>query len=191
MGTHAAPAAGSLQPEQVTFLLHKISLPTLYKEHATTKSVIEAIPLDKGDYRPEGVARTALELAWHIAASENRFLDAVASGEFNLSPNPRPESVRTSADIAAWYADSFAKNFQRLEKLSSEQLLKPVDFRGILFMPAIAYLQLGLNHSIHHRGQLSTYLRPMGGKVPSIYGESYDSTEARKAKEGASAASGA
>ncbi len=52
-------------------------------------------------------------------------------------------------------------------------------------MPAILYCTLALNHSIHHRGQLSTYLRPMGGKVPAIYGESYDSAEARKAAEAA------
>ena len=42
-------------------------------------------------------------------------------------------------------------------------------------LPAVVYVQIGLNHSIHHRGQLSMYLRPMGAKVPSIYGESYDS----------------
>jgi uncharacterized damage-inducible protein DinB len=190
MSTHAAPVAGAFSPEQATFLLHKISLPTLHNEHATTKRVIEAIPLDRGDFRPDTVARTAIELAWHIAVAEHRFLDAVASGEFNLTPIPRPESTRNSADVAAWYAESFAKNFQRLEQLSGVQLLKPIDFRGLLLLPAIAYLQLGMNHTIHHRGQLSTYLRPMGGKVPSIYGESYDSTEARKAKEGASAASG-
>jgi len=41
----------------------------------------------------------------------------------------------------------------------------------------------GLLHAVHHRGQLSTYLRPMGGKVPAIYGESYDSAEAKKAAQ--------
>jgi uncharacterized damage-inducible protein DinB len=40
-----------------------------------------------------------------------------------------------------------------------------------------------LNHTIHHRGQLSTYLRPMGSKVPAIYGESYDSAQAKKAAQ--------
>jgi uncharacterized damage-inducible protein DinB len=49
--------------------------------------------------------------------------------------------------------------------------------------PAIAFIQLALNHTVHHRGQLSMYLRPMGAKVPSIYGESYDATQARLAKE--------
>jgi uncharacterized damage-inducible protein DinB len=48
-------------------------------------------------------------------------------------------------------------------------------------LPAVMYLNFILHHTVHHRGQLSTYLRPMGAKVPAIYGESYDSTEARKA----------
>jgi uncharacterized damage-inducible protein DinB len=41
-------------------------------------------------------------------------------------------------------------------------------------MPGIVYLSLIIKHSVHHRGQLSTYLRPMGGKVPGIYGPSAD-----------------
>jgi uncharacterized damage-inducible protein DinB len=45
------------------------------------------------------------------------------------------------------------------------------------------YLNFVVKHSVHHRGQLSMYLRPMGAKVPSIYGESYDATEARKAAQ--------
>jgi uncharacterized damage-inducible protein DinB len=66
-------------------------------------------------------------------------------------------------------------------------LIKIIDFRGLFQFPAVVYVQLGLNHAIHHRGQLSMYLRPMGTKVPSIYGESYD---AREAREKARAASG-
>jgi uncharacterized damage-inducible protein DinB len=49
--------------------------------------------------------------------------------------------------------------------------------------PAVLFLQFGLVHTIHHRGQLSTYLRPMGSKVPAIYGESYDSALAKKAAQ--------
>jgi uncharacterized damage-inducible protein DinB len=45
---------------------------------------------------------------------------------------------------------------------------------GMFNLPAVMYLQFMLNHSIHHRGQLSSYLRPMGAKVPSIYGGSFD-----------------
>jgi len=72
---------------------------------------------------------------------------------------------------------------EALGKLSGEQLAKIVDFRGMFQMPAVMFLQFGLNHTIHHRGQLSTYLRPMGAKIPAIYGESYDSAQAKKAAQ--------
>jgi uncharacterized damage-inducible protein DinB len=168
-----------LQPEQATFLM-QMTLPSLKNEHRTTKSVIEAIPSDKGDYRPDPNAKSALELAWHIAAAQERFLGGVAAGGFDFSPISKPETVRTSADVAAWFADSFAKNFAALSAMTGEQLVKTLDFRGLFQFPAVMYLQFDLNHEIHHRGQLSTYLRPMGGKVPAIYGESYDSAEAKK-----------
>jgi len=124
-----------------------------------------------------------LELAWHIAATEMRFMDALLAGEFDLSPRPRPESIKTSADLAGWYTGNFEPRFDKLAKLSNEQLSKIVDFRGMLQLPAVMYLDFLLHHSIHHRGQLSMYLRPMGAKVPSIYGESYDAAEARKAAQ--------
>jgi uncharacterized damage-inducible protein DinB len=110
-----------------------------------------------------------------------RFLDALPAGEFDFSPRPRPDSIKTSADLTAWYADSFEPRFEKLAKLSNEQLVKIVDFRGMFQLPAVMYLDFVLHHTIHHRGQLSMYLRPMGAKVPSIYGESYDAAEARKA----------
>lgn len=170
-----------VQPDQAHFLLHSVYLPGLRNEHRITKSIIEAIPPDKGDYRPDGISKSALELAWHIAVTEMRFMDAVPAGEFDLGPRPRPDSIRNSEDLTGWYTDNFEPRFERLTNLSSEQLLKIVDFRGLFQLPAVMYLNFLLHHSIHHRGQLSQYLRPMGAKVPAIYGESHDSAEARKA----------
>jgi uncharacterized damage-inducible protein DinB len=72
---------------------------------------------------------------------------------------------------------------ETLTKLSTDELLKIVDFRGMMQLPAVMFLGLMLHHSVHHRGQLSMYLRPMGAKVPSMYGESYDAAEARKAAQ--------
>jgi uncharacterized damage-inducible protein DinB len=172
-----------LQPDQANFLLHGAMLPSVKNEHRITRTVIEAIPLDKGDYRPDDVSKSALDLAWHIAATEMRFLDAVEAGVFDFSPRPRPDSVKTSADLSAWYAENFAPRVEKLAKLSNEQLMKVVDFRGMFQLPAVMYLNFMLHHSVHHRGQLSMYLRPMGAKVPSIYGESYDSAAARKAAQ--------
>jgi uncharacterized damage-inducible protein DinB len=172
-----------VQPDQVNFLLNGIYLPGLKNEHRLTKSVIAAIPLDKGDYRPDEISKSALDLAYHIAATELRFMEAVAEGEFDFSPRPRPESIKNSADLVSWYAENFEGRFEKLTQLSNDQLLKIIDFRGMFQLPAVMYLGFTLHHSVHHRGQLSMYLRPMGAKVPSIYGESYDAAEARKAAQ--------
>jgi len=173
----------ALTPEQAKFLL-ALTLPNIKNEHVTTKRVIEAIPLDKGDYRPDPVSKSALELAWHIVAAEKRFLAGICTGEFDFTPINRPDAINNSAKIAAWFDETFHANLQQIEKLSGEQLAKSVDFRGMFQMPAVSFLTLSQSHSIHHRGQLSMYLRPAGAKVPSIYGESYDATQARLAKEG-------
>lgn len=170
----------NLQPEQAMVALH-MALPALQREHQTTRSVIEAIPVNNGDYKPEPVAKTALELAWHIVASEHRFYSGVAAGVLDFAPNHRPDHLKNSAGIAKFYADLLANDLAALTKMSGEQLIKMIDFRGMFQMPAVAFLDLGVRHSIHHRGQLSTYLRPAGGKVPAIYGESYDTSEAKRA----------
>jgi uncharacterized damage-inducible protein DinB len=168
----------ALLPERAIFLRDAIGLPSLRNEHAVTRRIIEAIPVDKGDYRPDQVSKSAVDLAYHIAGAEHRFMDAVVNGAFDFT-TPRPDGLTTSADVARWYADTFATDFDRVAALSADQLMKPTEFRGILRLPAIAYIQIALNHSIHHRGQLSMYLRPMGAPVPAIYGESYDSAKAK------------
>ena len=152
-------------------------------EHRITKSIIAAIPLDKGDYCPDGISKSALDLAWHIVAAEHRFMAGVLAGEFDFNPFHRPDSVKNSDDMVAWYSSDFESHFEKLSKMSNEQLLKVVDFRGMFQLPAVMYLNFMLSHSVHHRGQLSMYLRPMGAKVPSIYGESHDAAEARKAAQ--------
>jgi len=172
-----------IQPDQAAFLLHGVFLPALRSEYKITRSVIEAIPLDKGDYRPDEISKSAMELAWHITVTEMRFMDTLSAGEFDLKPRPRPDSIRNSQDLLAWYAEKFEQRFEKLTSLSNEQLIKIVDFRGIFQLPAVMFLNFVLHHSIHHRGQLSMYLRPMGAKVPPIYGESYDSAAARKAAQ--------
>src|SRR5436190_4100660 len=150
-----------LTPDEAKFIF-SLALPTLKTEHQTTKRVIETIPLDKGEYRPDAISKTALELAWHIVAAEKRFLSGIAAGAFDFNPIHRPESITNSAGIAAWFDESFAANLQKLEGLSGEALVRLIDFRGIFQLPAAAFIQVAMNHTIHHRGQLSTYLRPMG-----------------------------
>lgn len=166
--------------DQATLILNAVGLPSAQAEHPVTKSVIAAIPADKGDYTPSSVGRSAIDLAWHIVTAEIRFFTAVADGVFDLTPAQRPEAVRTGDDVNRWYGERFPHAIDRLRSLPGDALVKTIDFRGRFQFPAVIYVQLALNHTIHHRGQLSTYLRPMGAKVPSIYGESYDARVARE-----------
>ena len=166
--------------EQGAFLLQSIFLPLYTAEHPVSKAVIAAIPPDQAAYRPDSIVRNALDLAWHIVVAEDRFMNAVASGVFTFDNAVRPEAIRTPADIVAWYSERFTADIERLKTTPVDRLVVPIDFRGLFTFPAVVFLQSGISHSIHHRGQLSTYLRPMGAKVPSIYGESYDAREARE-----------
>jgi len=170
----------ALTPEQAA-VIFKSELRTLTAEQATTSRIIEAIPPDRADFRPDPIAKTAFELAWHLVSAEHLFLNAVASGSFDYDVAKRPDAVRTPLDVVAWYSEKFAADADRLKQASGEDLLKTIDFRGVRQMSALSFVQLALNHSVHHRGQLSMYLRPMGAKVPSIYGESYDARQAREA----------
>jgi uncharacterized damage-inducible protein DinB len=171
-----------LTPEFAEFWLQDLLLGTLKNESRTTKKVLEAVPADKADYRPDPFARTAMELGRHIAASDIRFLQTTINAEFSTAA-VLPDSVMTPAEIADWYSESFERNFEKLTQLKGDHLVKMTDFRGMFKLPAVGFLQLGMSHTIHHRGQLSSYLRCMGAKVPSIYGESYDDGQARKAAQ--------
>ena len=168
-----------LTTEQAYVFVQNFLLGTVKTESRTTKRVLEAVPADKPEYRPDPHAKSAIELVRHIAATDIRFLDCVVNGVFDTGAI-LPDNLRTPQDVANWYEEAFADRFAALTRLSGEELTKIVDFRGRFQRPAYAFIQTGLLHTIHHRGQLSTYLRAAGGKVPAIYGESYDSAEAKK-----------
>jgi uncharacterized damage-inducible protein DinB len=173
----------AMTAEQAVYLLQDVYLGTLKNESRITKKVLEAVPAGKADYRPDPISKSAIELVKHIAAADNRFLETVINGVFDTNSAMIPDSAKTPGEIAAWYGARFDKNFEALGKLSGEQLVKMVDFRGMFQRPAVTFAMLGLHHTIHHRGQLSSYLRSMGAKVPSIYGDSYDDAQARKAAQ--------
>lgn len=175
---------GAMTAEQAVFLLQEVYLGSLKNESRITKKVLEAVPADKCEHRPDPISKTAIELVRHIAVAENRFLETVINGVFDVNAAALPENVKTPQEVANWYEQRFAKNFDALTKLTGDQLTKMVDFRGLFQRPAVSFLLLSMVHTVHHRGQLSSYLRCMGAKVPSIYGASYDDAQARKASGG-------
>jgi uncharacterized damage-inducible protein DinB len=151
------------------------------RETETTKKVIAAVPDAKSSFRPDPNARTAKELMWHLANTDVQFLTGIADLEFKMeNPAQKPE---TSAEIVAWYDENIKRGAARVAAMTAEQLMTPVAFAGVFNLPAVLYLGFLNNHSIHHRGELATYLRPMGSKVPSIYGGSYDEPMNRPASD--------
>jgi uncharacterized damage-inducible protein DinB len=143
------------------------------REVETTKKVLAAIPEAKKDYRPDANARNAWELAWHIANTDVQFLDGIADLKFTMQNPPPEEKPKTVAELVEWYDKNMKRGMERVGALSPEQLTTPVEF-FMFSLPAAFYLGFLNNHSIHHRGELATYLRPMGSKVPAIYGGSFD-----------------
>jgi len=146
----------------------------LAREVETTKKVLAAVPDGKKDYRPDPCARTAWELAWHLANTDAQFLDGIADLKFNMANPAAEDKPKTIEELVVWYDGKMKRGADRVGALSAAQLLTPIEFFGVFNLPAAFYLGFLNNHSIHHRGELATYLRPMGSKVPSIYGGSYD-----------------
>jgi uncharacterized damage-inducible protein DinB len=146
------------------------------REAEITKKVLAAIPDAKSDYKPDPHARSGWELAWHLANTDVQFFDAVADLKFDMEAmqTPRADKPTNIAELVAWYEKHMQRGAERVAAMSTEQLLTPVSFVGVFNFPAVFYLGFLNNHSIHHRGELATYLRPMGSKCPSIYGGSYD-----------------
>jgi uncharacterized damage-inducible protein DinB len=139
-------------------------------EQKTTRKVIDAVPNQKLDYKHDGKGRTALELAYHIVVSELWFLNGIADGRFEWQD---PAPLNTKADILALYDKEFPKAMSRAKATTGDHLIRITDFFGMK-MPTFSFIQFCQDHTVHHRGQLSTFLRPMGGKVPDIYGGSAD-----------------
>ncbi len=163
----------TITPEVATAARDNMTM-DLEQEMETTAKVIAAIP-EKGarTYRPDPKARTAWELAWHIVSSEVQMLEEIADMKFSMEPR-YPDEPKTVTDMVAWYKQHLPPALARVRKLTAQQLLTPVDFYGAFKFPDFIYVSFVSKHSIHHRGQLAVYLRPMGGKVPSIYGGSAD-----------------
>ena len=165
----------AMTPESAKTFLDFL-LPQIRHESGTTRKVLAAVPADTCSYKPSEKCMTGLELATHIAAAEAFFLSGVINGAFDW----KQPDLKTPADVVSFYDETVPPLIAQVAALSGEQLSKIIHF-AVWDNPAVEYLSLHLRHSIHHRGQLSAYLRPMGAKVPSIYGPSAD--EPRKAAD--------
>jgi uncharacterized damage-inducible protein DinB len=116
---------------------------------------------------------SGLALATHIAVAEAFFLRGVVNGKLEWTPL----EFATPAEAAKYFEETIPGLIAQARALPAEKLLHNMEL-GPMSMSALDYLSLNLRHTVHHRGQLSSYLRPMGAKVPGIYGPSGDTPKA-------------
>lgn len=138
-------------------------------ESRTTRNVLARIP-EGSDYRPDPKSRTAQEIAWQIVCEEKMIIDALESGTAQWAPPPMPASMK---DVLSAYEQQSDGLAQRWKALPDERWNGTLEFFGSE-RPASPMAWNFLFDIVHHRGQISTYLRPMGSTVPQIYGPSGD-----------------
>jgi uncharacterized damage-inducible protein DinB len=143
-------------------------------EFPTFTRVLDALPLSQFTYRPHERSPSTLDLVWTLASEMNACSTMIEKGEVHWADAQAPGAKEA--------VQAFRESYQALEKrvgaIGEEQWKRPsklyVGDTLIMEQPLGGFLWYLFFDAIHHRGQLSTYIRPMGGKVPSIYGPSAD-----------------
>jgi len=152
-------------------------------ETANTRKMLERIPADKYTWKPHEKSMELLKLGRHLASNPVWIGRAVNMSEYDFGKNPpapaaAPTSLKEVLDV---FDKNVADAVKDLEGATDEMLMKPWSLRNgekVYFtMPSVAVVRsFALSHSIHHRGQLSVYLRLLGVPVPGMYGPSADET---------------
>jgi len=144
------------------------------KESAATRQVIARIP-EGSDYRPDPKSRTAREIAWVIVREEILLTEGIEKGALEWVEVPVPATIKEVLETYDRHHDKLTRRLHAVDTKGWERKV-PFMFEGQEVMSDTGYgTGWGfLFDIIHHRAQISTYLRPMGSTVPQIYGPSAD-----------------
>ncbi len=138
---------------------------TLDTEFAITRKLLAAVPADQLNFKLGEKGRTTAELMWHMVQSDCGFAEGIASRKLDSFPE-EGATPKTAAEIVVAFDRDVLPTFEKVKSLTAEQLATPVNFMNFATLPVVIYLGWWANHMIHHRGQLSTYLRAMNAHVP-------------------------
>jgi uncharacterized damage-inducible protein DinB len=136
--------------------------------------VLKAVPTNQPDYRPHPRSTSAKDLIWLLATELHDACELVDRGEVNLAERPAP-GIAESVSAYERNAEELKKRLATLDDSKWDSKARMLVNGHVAWETTLGDMLFGfLFDAIHHRGQLSTYLRPMGAKVPSIYGPSAD-----------------
>lgn len=153
------------------------------QEMGSTRKVLERIPDDKWDWKPYEKCGTVGWMAGHVATLPSWAAMVVKTDSFDYAPvggpGYTPPPTTNQKELLAVFDASVAETKTALETVSDETLMKDWSLQAggqnIFVMPKVACIRgMVFNHLIHHRGQLTMYLRGMGVAVPGMYGPSAD-----------------
>lgn len=150
------------------------------QEMPGTRRALESIPTAALDFRPHERSWTLGELASHIANVPNWLTVTLESSEFDLAAPMEPEAApQSAAEVVERFHRAAAGARAALEGTDEETLAGPWTLRSgahvVFTLPRHAVLRsMIFNHMVHHRGQLTVYLRMVGARVPGLYGPSAD-----------------
>jgi uncharacterized damage-inducible protein DinB len=143
-------------------------------EYPAFVNVLKALPAERMDYKPHEKSPSAQQLVWTLAQELGAANTLCDTGETSFPTAPAPDL----ATMIATFEKNYAGLEERVRKMDDAAWTKSGALKsgGKLMMeqPVGEFLWMLFFDAIHHRGQLAAYLRPMGGKVPSIYGPSAD-----------------
>jgi uncharacterized damage-inducible protein DinB len=161
--------------EEVTMDQKALFMKFWEKEAPATRKVLARIPQDKSDYKADPKARSAREIAWLLVREEIVLGEGLEKGVLNWTDVPTPATVKEILDTYDAHHEKVTKTLHGIDAGRWEQRV-PFMWQGQEVMSETGYDSAWgfLLDQIHHRGQLSTYLRPMGSTVPAIYGPSAD-----------------
>ncbi|MGE0883871.1 MAG: DinB family protein [Blastocatellales bacterium] len=155
--------------EQALFL-REFLLQRIEEAHLVTLRVLSSIPEAQSDYRPSNYARSAREMACHIINTELILMNGIVTGSFNRSACDLPDPQMSMSEMIAYYDDRFVEGIEAIRKLTVKKLTPYLSFYGVFRHPAVVFLTFLHDHTVHHRGRLSDYIREMGAKVSMIKG---------------------
>lgn len=159
--------------------LNQALLPEFDHEMQSTRRTLERVPEDKLGWKPHQKSMSLGGLATHLATI-NHWVDAtIGMDSFDVAGVPPTPELKSRAEILAMFDQNAANARKAIAAADDAQLMKPWSLlssgKAVFTLPRIAVLRsFILNHTIHHRGQLSVYLRLNDVPVPSIYGPSAD-----------------